>query len=64
MSPMTEQRNHHSHHSIGLDQWNLSSPVSSHQHSPFGPLNQPSSRRTLFYLIATLNASFPDYDFR
>ncbi|KAF9977546.1 RNA polymerase III-inhibiting protein maf1 [Actinomortierella ambigua] len=31
--------------------------------SPFGPLNQPASRRTLFYLIGTLNASFPDYDF-
>lgn len=32
--------------------------------SPFGPLTQSASRRTLFYLIATLNASFPDYDFR
>jgi hypothetical protein len=31
--------------------------------SPFGPMNQPASRRTLFYLIGTLNASFPDYDF-
>lgn len=31
--------------------------------SPFGPLDQPASRRTLFYLIGTLNASFPDYDF-
>lgn len=32
--------------------------------SPFGPLDQHASRKTLFYLIATLNASFPDYDFR
>jgi len=31
--------------------------------SPFGPLTQQASRRTLYYLIATLNASFPDYDF-
>ena len=32
--------------------------------SPFGPLSQQASRKTLYYLIATLNASFPDYDFR
>ncbi|KAJ1676030.1 RNA polymerase III-inhibiting protein maf1 [Spiromyces aspiralis] len=31
--------------------------------SPFGPLSNSASRKTLFYLIATLNASFPDYDF-
>ncbi|MCJ1462164.1 RNA polymerase III-inhibiting protein maf1 [Pseudocyphellaria aurata] len=31
--------------------------------SPFGPLSQTSSRRTFAYLIATLNASHPDYDF-
>jgi len=31
--------------------------------SPFGPLSQGSSRRTYAYLIATLNASHPDYDF-
>ena len=31
--------------------------------SPFGPLSQSSSRRTFAYLIATLNASHPDYDF-
>ena len=31
--------------------------------SPFGPLSQISSRRTYAYLIATLNASHPDYDF-
>ena len=31
--------------------------------SPFGSLSQVSSRRTFAYLIATLNASHPDYDF-
>ncbi|KAF9936005.1 RNA polymerase III-inhibiting protein maf1 [Modicella reniformis] len=31
--------------------------------SPFGPMDQAASRKTLFYLIGTLNASFPDYDF-
>lgn len=31
--------------------------------SPFGPLDQAASRKTLFYLLATLNAAFPDYDF-
>lgn len=31
--------------------------------SPFGPLSQVSARRLFAYLIATLNASHPDYDF-
>ncbi|KAI1344918.1 Maf1 regulator-domain-containing protein [Xylariaceae sp. FL0016] len=31
--------------------------------SPFGPLSDISSRRTFAYMIATLNASHPDYDF-
>jgi hypothetical protein len=31
--------------------------------SPFGPFEQTTSRKTLFYLLATLNAAFPDYDF-
>ncbi|KAJ3113026.1 RNA polymerase III-inhibiting protein maf1, partial [Nowakowskiella sp. JEL0407] len=31
--------------------------------SPFGPLSESTSRKTLFYLLATLNAAFPDYDF-
>lgn len=31
--------------------------------SPFGPLSEIASRRTFAYLIATLNASHPDYDF-
>ncbi|KAI5777209.1 Maf1 regulator-domain-containing protein [Geopyxis carbonaria] len=32
-------------------------------HSPFGPLDQTSARKTFAYMIATLNASHPDYDF-
>lgn len=32
--------------------------------SPFGPLSQSSSRKTMVHLIATLNASYIDYDFR
>ena len=31
--------------------------------SPFGSLNKITARRTYAYLIATLNASHPDYDF-
>ncbi|KAI8814717.1 Maf1 regulator-domain-containing protein [Cladochytrium replicatum] len=31
--------------------------------SPFGPLSQSTSRKTMFYLLATLNAAYPDYDF-
>ncbi|KAL3241075.1 RNA polymerase III-inhibiting protein MAF1 [Nakaseomyces bracarensis] len=30
---------------------------------PFGPISEPSSRRTFAYLIAILNASYPDHDF-
>ncbi|KAH0070884.1 Maf1-domain-containing protein, partial [Aureobasidium melanogenum] len=33
------------------------------RNSPFGSFNQISARRTFAYLIATLNASHPDYDF-
>jgi AP-1 complex subunit sigma 1/2 len=33
------------------------------QSSPFGTLSQVSNRRTFAYMIATLNASHPDYDF-
>jgi hypothetical protein len=39
------------------------SPLNLARPSPFGPLSQISSRRTFAYLIATLNASHPDYDF-
>lgn len=31
--------------------------------SPFGPMDKNSSRRAFAYMIATLNASHPDYDF-
>jgi len=31
--------------------------------TPFGPIDQSSSRRTLYLLIATLNVAFPDYEF-
>jgi len=31
--------------------------------SPFGPLSESSSRKTLIYLISILNTVFPDYDF-
>lgn len=31
--------------------------------SPFGRLDQPAARKTLFLLIATLNGAFPDHDF-
>jgi Maf1 regulator len=33
------------------------------QSSPFGALSQTANRRTYSYMIATLNASHPDYDF-
>lgn len=32
--------------------------------SPFGPLNESASKKTFMFLIATLNASYFDYDFR
>lgn len=31
--------------------------------SPFGPLSDTASRKTFIFLVATLNAVFPDYDF-
>ena len=31
--------------------------------SPVGPLTDPGSRKTLIYLILTLNHTYPDYDF-
>jgi len=31
--------------------------------TPFGPMKQHSSRKTLYLLIATLNVAFPDHDF-
>lgn len=32
--------------------------------SPLGPLSRSSTRKLLIDLITTMNASFPDYDFR
>lgn len=31
--------------------------------SPFGRLNEAAPRKTFFYLLATLNAAFPEHDF-
>lgn len=31
--------------------------------SPFGRLDESAPRKTFFYLLATLNASFPEHDF-
>eukprot|EP01112_Ceratiomyxa_fruticulosa_P007209 TRINITY_DN1859_c0_g1_i4.p1 TRINITY_DN1859_c0_g1~~TRINITY_DN1859_c0_g1_i4.p1 ORF type:complete len:143 (+),score=18.50 TRINITY_DN1859_c0_g1_i4:431-859(+) len=39
------------------------SPSESLSTSPFGPLTEVSGRKTLSYLLSTLNASFHDYDF-
>jgi len=44
-------------------QSSVASSINLSRSSPFGPLSQVSSRRTFAYLIATLNASHPDYDF-
>ncbi|KAJ9156536.1 Repressor of RNA polymerase III transcription MAF1 [Pleurostoma richardsiae] len=41
----------------------LSASLNLSRSSPFGNLSEISSRRTFAYLIATLNASHPDYDF-
>lgn len=34
-----------------------------HEMTPFGPMDNYSSRKTLYLLIGTLNHSFPDHDF-
>eukprot|EP00033_Pygsuia_biforma_P002407 GCRY01002668.1.p1 GENE.GCRY01002668.1~~GCRY01002668.1.p1 ORF type:complete len:220 (-),score=39.83 GCRY01002668.1:170-829(-) len=39
------------------------SPGSLMGKSPFGKLDEATSRHTLIFLISTLNASYPDYDF-
>lgn len=50
--------------SLSPPQANLLAPsLNLSRSSPFGNLGQISSRRTYAYLIATLNASHPDYDF-
>ena len=51
-------------HSLSPPQANLLAPsLNLSRSSPFGNLGMISSRRTYAYLIATLNASHPDYDF-
>ncbi|KAJ3238525.1 RNA polymerase III-inhibiting protein maf1 [Chytriomyces hyalinus] len=49
----------------GLGNFTLGPPVGLgvSPSSPYGPLAQVTSRKTLFYLLATLNSAFPDYDF-
>jgi hypothetical protein len=39
------------------------SPRSPETNSPFGPLNETTSRRTFAYLIGILNSSYPDNDY-
>lgn len=41
----------------------MASSLNLSRKSPFGNLGEGSARRTYAYLIATLNASHPDYDF-
>lgn len=42
---------------------NSPSPTSNISVSPFGPMSNSTSRKTMIYLIQLLNLSFPDYDF-
>lgn len=42
---------------------NMAASLNLSRSSPFGSLDEVSNRRTFAYLIATLNASHPDYDF-
>eukprot|EP01094_Clydonella_sp_ATCC50884_P017047 TRINITY_DN28_c1_g1_i1.p1 TRINITY_DN28_c1_g1~~TRINITY_DN28_c1_g1_i1.p1 ORF type:complete len:228 (-),score=43.14 TRINITY_DN28_c1_g1_i1:318-1001(-) len=39
------------------------SPTAMPSTSPFGPLTEPASRKAFSFLISTLNAAFPNYDF-
>lgn len=41
----------------------ISSSPKSLESTPFGPLNETTSRRTFAYLIGILNATYPDNDF-
>lgn len=51
-------------HSLSPPQAKLMAPsLNLSRSSPFGSMDKISSRRTYAYLIATLNASHPDYDF-
>ncbi|KAG6849728.1 hypothetical protein H0H93_005931 [Arthromyces matolae] len=48
-------------HSPPLPDW--LAPNKETEMTPFGPIDQQASRKTLYLLIATLNIAFPDYDF-
>lgn len=48
--------------SLEADVQEASSPMELGK-SPLGPLSESSSRKTLIYLILTLNHIYPDYDF-
>lgn len=51
-------------HSLSPPEAKLMAPsLNLSRSSPFGSMDKISSRRTYAYLIATLNASHPDYDF-
>ncbi|CAN6663026.1 repressor of RNA polymerase III transcription Maf1p [Trichomonascus vanleenenianus] len=41
----------------------LDSRGAAYSESPFGPLDQPASRKTFAYLVSVLNATHPDHDF-
>jgi hypothetical protein len=41
----------------------VSSPEDNLIVSPFGKLSESAPRKTFFYLLATLNAAYPEHDF-
>ncbi|KAI9096969.1 Maf1 regulator-domain-containing protein [Phlyctochytrium arcticum] len=49
-------------HDAGVEIGSWASPTSPHMNNG-SPLGDRVSRKTFFYLLATLNAAFPDYDF-
>lgn len=51
-----------SHSAVALQQH--ASLANSASQTPLGDLHEPSTKQLLVSLITTLNASFPDYDFR
>jgi len=61
LSPL-DKREIHSHALAIQEHGGLSLPARI-SYGPFGPLDLVSSRRTVMYLIATLNATHPNHDF-
>eukprot|EP01132_Coremiostelium_polycephalum_P010897 gene10897-13352_t len=51
------------HHHLQLPNSYNSSSLVTMSTSPFGPMTSSASRKSLIYLIQTLNSSFVDYDF-